>query len=63
MFTGLEPLCREDRLTELQLFSLEKRRLWEHLLAAFQHMKRAYKRAREFSQRHVGIGQRRMSLS
>ncbi|GAB0204448.1 mitochondrial enolase superfamily member 1 [Grus japonensis] len=47
MIRGLEHLSYEDKLRELELFILEKRRLWGDLIAAFQYLKGAYKKARE----------------
>ena len=43
MIQGLEHLSYEDRLKELGLFSLGKRRVWGGVIVAFQYLKVVYK--------------------
>jgi len=47
MIRGMEHFSYEERLRALGLFSLEKTRLWEHLVVAFQYLNRAHKKQRQ----------------
>jgi len=45
MIRWLQYVSYEDRLRELEFFSLEKRRLWGEVIAAFQYLKGACEKA------------------
>ena len=44
MIRGMEHLCCEHRLRELEVITLEKRKLQGDLIAVFQYLKWAYKK-------------------
>ena len=60
MVRGMEHHCYGEKLRQLGLFSLQKKRFWADLIVAFQYIKMAYK---EDGERHVETGQGEMVLN
>ena len=56
MIKELEHAHYEERLRELDLLSLEKRRLWGDFTGASQYLKRAYKQKGSYSDKTRGNG-------
>lgn len=64
MIRSLEHLFHEDKLRELGLFKMEKRRLWGDLLGAFQYHEGVYNKGgiRTFLYRQIVTGPGTMVL-
>jgi len=64
MIREMEHISHEDRLRDLGLFCLQKRKLKEGLQVAFQYLKGTYRKLqRDFLQGPIVIGQGVMALN
>lgn len=54
---GLELLSHENRLRELGLLSLDKKKFWQGLIVTFKYLKVAYKRDGDFLPKPAVTGQ------
>ena len=63
MIKRLEHFSCDERLKELDFFSLEKQRLWEDLIVAFQYFLLTSRRGTNFLHRHTVTGQGGMALN
>lgn len=62
MFRGVEHSYYKERLRESGLFSVEKKRLRDDQIAAFQHLQGTLrKNGEDYSQEHVVTRQERMA--
>lgn len=64
MARGLEPLCCADRVKELGLFRLEKRKAWGDFSVAFQYLKEPVRKIeRDFTAGAIGTEQEVVDLN
>lgn len=56
--TWLEHLCCEERLRELRLYSLQKRRFQGDIVAAFRYLKGTRKQKRDSISGSIAMGHR-----
>ena len=63
MIRGPEHLSYEEKLIELGLFSLQKKRIWGEFIVAFQYLTGAYKKDGDFLPGSAETGQGAMVLN